>query len=71
MVRPTCFNCGAPLPMGSIKCEKCGYMPDVEFMRRCPNLQIATCSITGKFCDNKGVYQMCPVKNRADSECGY
>ena len=31
-----CFNCGAPLPMNSIKCKECGYTPDIEFMRKCP-----------------------------------
>lgn len=66
-----CFNCGAPLPLNSIKCSKCGYMPDIEFMRTCPNLKMATCHLTGKFCDNKGAYQTCPTKNKADSSCGY
>ena len=66
-----CFNCGAPLPLGSIKCKECGFPPDIEFMRKCPNLKVATCCLTGKFCDNKGAYQTCPTKNKADSECGY
>lgn len=66
-----CFNCGAPLPLGSLKCKECGYMPDVEFMRKCPNLQCATCSILGAMCNYKGTYQSCPVKNKADAECGY
>ena len=66
-----CFNCGAPLPINSLKCKECGYMPDIEFMRKCPNLQVATCHLTGKFCDCKGPYQTCPTKNSADSECGY
>lgn len=66
-----CFNCGAPLPINSIKCKECGYTPDIEFMRKCPNLKVATCVLTGKFCDNKGAYQTCPTKNKADSECGY
>lgn len=68
---PTCFCCGAPLPMGSIKCKECGYAPDTELARRCPNLRVATCYLTGSFCDYKGPYQQCPTKNRADSECGY
>ena len=68
---PKCFNCGATLPIGSIQCKECGYMPDVEFMRKCPNLQMAKCRITGKFCDNKGAYQTCPIKSKAESECGY
>lgn len=63
-----CFNCGALLPLNSLKCEECGYMPNIEFMRKCPNLQSAICSLTGKFCDNKESYQVCPIKNEADSE---
>lgn len=66
-----CFNCGAPLPLNSLKCEKCGYMPDIEFMRRCPNLKVATCHLTGKFCEHTGSYQTCPVKNKAESEYDY
>lgn len=66
-----CFNCGAPLPMGSIKCKECGYMPDVEFMRKCPNLKGAICELQGKMCNFMGQYQTCPTKNKADSECGY
>lgn len=70
-MRPTCFNCGAPLPMGSLKCKECGYIPDVEFMRKCPNLKAAVCTWTGNLCTNRGPYQTCPIKNKADSECGY
>ena len=66
-----CFSCGAPLPLNSVKCKECGYAPDIEFGRKCPNLKAALCILTGKFCDNKGAYQLCPTKNRADSECGY
>jgi hypothetical protein len=66
-----CFNCGKPLKMGSIKCPHCGYMPDVEFARKCPNLKVATCLITNSLCKQLGEYQTCPVKNKADSECGY
>ena len=66
-----CFNCGAPLPLNSIKCKECGYMPDVEFMKTCPNIKMGRCHLTGKFCDNKGSYQTCPTKNGADSNCGY
>lgn len=66
-----CFNCGATLLINSLKCRECGYTPDIEFMKKCPNLQVATCCLTGKFCDNKGTYQTCPIKNKADSECGY
>ena len=65
-----CFNCGAPLPLNSLKCKECGYMPDVEFMRICPNRKMGKCIITKGLC-NKGAYQTCPVKNKADSECGY
>ena len=67
-----CFNCGAALPMNSLKCVECGYTPDIEFMRKCPNLRIATCQLSGKFCDFKGRdYQACPAKNKAEAECGY
>lgn len=66
-----CFNCGAPLPLNSLKCKECGYCPDINFMRRCPNLQMATCHLTGKMCDFKGAYQTCPTKNKADSEAAY
>ena len=66
-----CFNCGAPLPLNSLKCKECGYMPDIEFMRKCPNLKFNTCTVQGAPCNNKGTYQTCPVKNKADAECGY
>lgn len=46
-------------------------MPDVEFMKTCPNIKMGRCHLTGKFCDNKGSYQTCPTKNGADSNCGY
>ena len=29
-----CFNCGAILPLNSLKCKECGYVPDIEFMRK-------------------------------------
>ena len=63
-----CFNCGALLPYNSLKCKECGYMPDVELMRKCPNIQASICSLTGKFCNCKGSYQTCTLKNEADSE---
>lgn len=66
-----CFNCGAPLPMNSIVCKECGYSPDLEFMRTCPNKRIAKCLVTGKMCDFMGTYQTCPVKNKIDAECDY
>ena len=66
-----CFNCGEPLNVNSIKCPSCGYMPDVEFARKCPNLQVAICSLTGSMCKFMGIYQTCPIKNKGDSECGY
>ena len=66
-----CFNCGKPLKMGSIKCPHCGYMPDIEFARKCPNLKVATCLITNNLCKQLEEYQTCPIKNKADSECGY
>ena len=66
-----CFNCGAPLPLNSLKCKECGYSPDIEFMRKCPNMKCATCIIQGVMCNHKGAYQTCPVKNKADAECGY
>lgn len=67
----TCFNCGAQLPINSLKCSKCGYMPDTEFMRKCPNLRGAVCNLVGELCNFRGTYQTCPTKNRADRECGY
>lgn len=66
-----CFNCGATLGLKSLKCPECGYMPDVEFMRSCPNLKGAICLVENKMCKNMGPYQTCLVKNMADSECGY
>jgi hypothetical protein len=66
-----CFNCGAPLPINSIKCKECGYAPDIEFMRTCPNRKMGKCHITESFCDFNGTYQTCPVKNKADNSCGY
>ena len=65
-MRRKCFNCGEILPHNSLRCAKCGYMPDIEFRRKCPNLEVATCSLTGLFCTNKGEYQLCPIKNEAD-----
>lgn len=66
-----CFNCGAPLPVNSLKCKECGFSPDVEFMRKCPNLKMATCFLTGKLCDFKDTYQLCPTKNKADNGSNY
>ena len=66
-----CFNCGAPLPVNSMKCKECGFSPDMEFIRKCPNLKIANCHLTGKFCDFKGAYQLCPTKNKAESEAEF
>lgn len=66
-----CFNCGKPLKMGSIKCPHCGYMPDIEFARKCPNLKGLICTYTNSPCNFLGAYQTCPVKNEADSKCGY
>ena len=66
-----CFNCGKPLKMGSIKCPHCGYMPDIEFARKCPNLKGLTCTCINSPCKFLGAFQTCPVKNEADSECGY
>ena len=57
--------------MGSLKCKECGYMPDIEFMRVCPNRKMGNCRLTKKMCDFKGAYQTCPTKNAADSQCGY
>lgn len=66
-----CFNCGAPLPMNSVVCKECGYSPDIEFMRKCPDKDIAKCRVTGKLCNFLGAYQNCPVKNKIDAECDY
>lgn len=66
-----CFNCGAKLPMNSIKCKECGYAPDVEFARVCPDKRGCNCILTGKRCDYMKTYQTCPTKNRAESEYGY
>lgn len=71
MVARTCFECGAILSPSSLKCPKCGYTPDVEFMRKCPNLQGAVCNITHSLCHFLGTYQTCPVKNKADKEVLY
>jgi hypothetical protein len=66
-----CFNCGAPLPLNSLRCKECGYCPDINFMRRCPNLKMATCHLTGNMCDFREPYQTCPIKNKAESEAEY
>ena len=66
-----CFNCGAELNANSMRCPKCGFMPDIEFMRKCPNLQFGKCSISNSPCKFLGRYQLCPTKNEADSECWY
>ena len=66
-----CFNCGAELDANSIKCPNCGFMPNIEFMRKCPNLQFGKCSVSLSPCKFLGRYQLCPIKNEADSECGY
>lgn len=62
-----CFNCGHQLRVGSLKCPSCGYMPDVEFMRKCPNLQGAVCSLKNSLCGFMGAYQTCPTKNSAEA----
>ena len=67
-MRRKCFNCGEPLPFNSLKCSKCGYIPDIEFPRRCPNLETATCSLTGHLCDNRGSYHVCSLKNEVDKD---
>jgi hypothetical protein len=54
-----------------MKCKECGFSPDMEFIRKCPNLKIANCHLTGKFCDFKGAYQLCPTKNKAESEAEF
>lgn len=67
-----CFNCGAPLPLNSIVCKECGFSPNLEFIRKCPNLGGgAKCVILGQICKHKGAYQLCSTKNKADRECGY
>lgn len=66
-----CFSCGADLPMNSIKCKVCGYAPDLEFARVCPNKNMGKCTLTGELCNYMNQYQTCPIKNKADSECGY
>ena len=66
-----CFNCGADLPMNSIKCKECGYMPDIEFARVCPNKNMGKCTIKNELCGYMKAYQTCPTKNKADRECGY
>ena len=62
----TCFECGAILPPNTMKCTKCGYMPDTEFMRKCPNMKCAVCMLSGTLCRFLGDYQTCPTKNEAD-----
>ena len=66
-----CFNCGADLPMNSIKCKECGFMPDIDFIRVCPNKQGCNCTISKSRCSYMQPYQTCPIKNKADAECGY
>lgn len=66
-----CFNCGAVLKPNSIRCPECGYMPDVEFSRKCPNLQFGKCSLSNSPCKFLGPYQTCPIKNEAERDLGY
>lgn len=66
-----CFNCGAKLNPNSIKCPECGFCPDLEFIRKCPDLIGCNCSIQGAPCRYLGEYQTCPVKNEFEGECGY
>ena len=66
-----CFSCGAELPMNSIKCQECGYRPDEELARVCPNKKMGKCILKGTLCDYVKAYQTCPTKNNADSHCGY
>lgn len=66
-----CFSCGHPLSVNSMRCPNCGFAPDVEFARKCPNLQICKCLLTDSMCNFLGKYQTCPIKNKADSECPY
>ena len=67
-MKRTCFNCGEVLPINSLKCNKCGYTPDIEFMKKCQNLEVMKCSITGLLCSYRGFYQTCPVKNEVDGD---
>ena len=66
-----CFNCGADLKPNSIKCPVCGFAPDVEFMRKCPNLNFGKCSLTNSMCRFLGQYQTCPIKNDAERDFDY
>ena len=61
-----CFNCGAPLHPNSLECKKCGYSPDVNFMKTCPNSWNNLCQITEGFCNYNDTYQECPVKINAE-----
>ena len=65
----SCFNCGEPLNPSSLICKKCGFGPDIEFMKTCPNLKDEECLITEEKCSFEGeVYQECPIKNNAEKE---
>ena len=46
-------------------------MPDLEFARVCPNKRGCNCTIKGGPCGYMKAYQTCPIKNKADKECGY
>lgn len=70
-MRFSCFSCGEPLPPNSIKCSKCGYSPDIDFIKKCPNLQGAVCRLKGSLCGYMKPYQTCPTKNEAERESGY
>lgn len=62
-----CFNCGAKLPPNSLKCNACGFSPDINFMRVCPNAwNGGMCQITEGSCNFTGTYQECPIKNKAE-----
>ena len=63
-----CFSCGELLPPNSLKCNKCGYMPDIELMRKCPDLEVATCTLSGTMCNYLKNYHTCPIKNEADKD---
>ena len=41
-------------------------MPDVEFMRVCPDKKFGKCALTGQLCNYMKAYQTCPTKNEAE-----
>ena len=70
MVAPVgkCFVCGEPIYNYLRPCPKCGYQFSAGDNKTCPNSRFGLCQITEIPCKEGINWQMCNVKNKADSE---